>query len=341
MSAEFFDLEKRSKERRSLKEILPLERPFSCNVFVANACNFKCFYCLNADLDKKKTLGISNDMLIYHDFVSIANHISSLGQLKKMVFTGVGEPLLNKDITQMFRYVKEKQISEKIEVITNGACFTKAMCEDIIESGVDRIQISLNGLSEEDFRDNCAVHVDYKAYKSNLKYLYEYRSKHNKNVKIYIKIINVMVEEENRRKQFYEEYSSICDEINIEGLMPINNISYDDNPKKFEKNFYGEDLGEVCKVCSQPFYSFSVGTKGEFYQCCQIPMPKPFGNLINQSLSEIWNSKEYHAFLISLLNGKFKELPVCDTCRKYEFMTLESDRLDGSEELLIKKYSKL
>lgn len=344
MSAEVLDLEKYLKERKLLKEVLPLEYPFTCNVLTANACNFKCFYCVNSDLDKKKAAGVSNDMLSYQDFVSIADHISSSGKLKKLIFTGVGEPLLNKEITQMFQYAKEKQIAEQVEVVTNGACLTKELCEAVVESGLDRIRISLNGLSEEDFRNNCGVDLNYKAFQSNLKYLYEYRSKHNKNIQIYIKIMDVMVEDENKKKQFYEEYSPICDEIFIEGLIPVNNITYEDNPEQFTKNFWGEELGKerkLCKVCSQPFYNFVVGTQGEFYPCCQIPMPASHGNLLEQTLSDIWNSKEYHAFLISLLNGSFKELPVCATCRRYEFMTLESDRLDGSEELLIEKYKKL
>lgn len=342
MSAVKYDLEKRIKGRSMLKDVLPLKMPYSCNVFAANVCNFKCYYCINADSNKKMQFGISNTMLSYKDFVSIVDNFSGIYQLKSMLFTGVGEPLLNKEITQMFRYAKEKQIAEKLEVITNGSCFTEELCEDIMDSRLDRIRISLNGLSEEDYKANCCVDLDYKAFKNNLKYLYEYRNKHNKNLQIYIKIMDVMVEDACKKKQFYDEYENLCDDIFIESIMPVNNISYDDSPDKFSKTLFGENVRDnPCSICPQPFYSFSIGTKGEVYPCCQIPTPESIGNLLEKNLSEIWNGREYIDFLISVLNGEFKKLPVCDKCKKYEYMTLETDILDGYAEPLIEKYKKM
>lgn len=100
-----------------------------------NACNLKCFMC-----DYQKQFKGARSYLSLKDFESI---IAQFPQLEELVFCGIGEPLLNKDITEMISIAVNKKIPF-INLITNGSMLTGECLERLIKAGLRRIQISFH-----------------------------------------------------------------------------------------------------------------------------------------------------------------------------------------------------
>jgi len=62
--------------------------------------------------------------------------------------------------------------------------------------------------------------------------------------------------------------------------------------------------------CSQPFSWFELttgrGERGETFVCCPSWLPKPIGNLLHDSVEEIWNSEAAADIRRSILDGSFE-----------------------------------
>ena len=67
---------------------------------------------------------------------------------------------------------KNKKINW-IDFATNGFRLTNEFSKKIIESDVDRINISLEGISEEDYLKNAKIKINFKEFIANLEYLFK------------------------------------------------------------------------------------------------------------------------------------------------------------------------
>lgn len=109
-------------------------------IAVTNRCNLNCFYC-HREGEKTSSGEISAERII-----EIAKAFQELG-VRKLKITG-GEPLLRKDLCEIIRNLPE---FEEISMTTNGILLEK-YAEELKESGLDRVNISLDTLNAEKYR---------------------------------------------------------------------------------------------------------------------------------------------------------------------------------------------
>ena len=64
--------------------------------------------------------------------------------------------MLHPNIAEFVSYAKKADVADRIEVVTNAVALTPAMSDKLIDAGADRLRISINGLSDEDYHNNCA-----------------------------------------------------------------------------------------------------------------------------------------------------------------------------------------
>ena len=113
---------------------------------VTNQCNLNCRTCIRHVWDERP--GAMSEEV----FESTITGLSSFPDLpEKIFFGGFGEPLSHPGIIRMISRVKSLGISA--ELITNGTLLNREMIERLIESGLDRLWISLDGSTPESFSD--------------------------------------------------------------------------------------------------------------------------------------------------------------------------------------------
>lgn len=329
-------VEKKKEKREKLAEVLPLKQPYAINFNISNVCNFKCFYCAhgkNQNSDCKR----APEVMKFDVLKKCIDFLKQEGvYLKNINLCGLGEPLLNKEFCKMVRYIKEQNVTECVETITNGSVLTKEYCDNIIASKLDKIRISLQGLSEEDYFTTSGITMDYHKFYEQIQYLY----KNKKNMFLYIKIMDVMVKSEEQKKKFFDLFKDIADEIYIESLIPLTEyLDYSGGQSDFSKTLYGEKVKKVT-VCTQPFYSCTVDYDGTVFPCCMTPSPEKFQKLSEVGLNKIWNGFEYQSFLVNLLSGKaYQDNFACKGCNRYKYMLLETDSLEEKKQELLQCYS--
>lgn len=325
-----------NEKRNILGEVLPLDMPYSLGIWTTNYCNFKCYYCAHSVEDKSQ---IGTDMQLKHmdlwKYKKTIDSIKKSGMIKQLVFAGMGEPLLHPDIIEMINYAKEQEVAKQISLITNGSILKKSISDKLVSAGLDNIRISLQGLCSNDYKTVAQVDFDFDNFVENIKYLYE----NKKQLKVTIKILDVMIEG-NKRNKFYEIFESICDELIVDTLRNQHNeIDYTGKGINTEKAWLEGEKLESC-ICTEPFYRAILSIEAELLSCTHTPFHKCFGD-VTEDFHKVWNGRERIEFYLKLLKGERCSMYACKDCDLFLTEIVKSDKLDDYAEILIEKYSKL
>jgi len=114
---------------------------------ITDVCNFKCGYCLpnGYQIDKSD----NRKFLNINEIKRLAKGLSELG-VCKIRLTG-GEPTIRKDFFEIVNILKNESGIKKVVMTTNGYHLDKKT-KQIIESGLNGINISIDSLNRETFK---------------------------------------------------------------------------------------------------------------------------------------------------------------------------------------------
>lgn len=331
-------------KRKKLSEIIPLAHPFTVYIEQTKFCNFKCFYCIHSTRDEAQgefvKLGHKMQHMDKKFFAKILQDLQAFpaGGIKRVVFSGLGEPLTNPLLPEFVRMVVEAKIAGRVEVITNGLLLDPAKCDALVAAGITNINISVQGIDKVGYKKTCGVDIDFDRYVDNLKYLYE----HKQQATIYIKAIDATLPTEEEKEKFFKIFSPLADRIYIEHLIVMQQ-QMDDLKKVVDgtKNFYGEELDLSRKVCAQSFYFLQVGCTGETFPCPVPGLGKglSMGNAHEQSLVDIWQGEKRKALLRLMLQKKKDDIPECRNCTCFNAINNPMEYLDDEAEHLLPLFS--
>jgi len=328
-----------AKDKIPLYRHIPLETPLSLTIEPSGLCNLKCNYCLHSLPEpaieaKRHTRQLMTDDI----FERIITDLSLFPKpVKSITFARLGEPLLNKKLPGMVDRLKSNNLCEKTLVITNGIPLTHQMSLDLVESGLDRIKISICGLSSADYYMNCGVEVDFDRLVSEIGFLYGNKGE----MKIQIKILDKLLgkDADNGKDRFYTIFEGICDEIDIECLYPMfgNDINYHDLYFKDSTppvNRYNSV--EKRKICPMPFFKMLIAADGRVDYCFSGGIFA--GYLSESNLYDIWFGEKRNTILLNLLYCKHEGVTEpCLSCGCFQDTVAEEDNLDHYADSLIER----
>lgn len=328
--------------RNRLAEVLPLDAPYTIYIEPTRYCNLKCFYCMHGTRGRQggalEQMGfrlINMEETLYGKIVD--DIMKFPVQPKRIVFSGLGEPLMNPELPHMLHMLRKEGYEGRLDVITNGVLLSHQMADELIESGISRMQISIQGITQEHYAENCGVPVKIDQLCENIRYFYEKKE----DAQVYVKIIDAELRNQDEENLFYELFGDICDSIYIEHLIVLEQQMGDHGGRvDHSRNLSNEEIKEW-KCCAVPTYHLQIGVEGDVFPCPVVGLPIGFamGNVKDSSLSDIWKSEKRKQFILSHLKGKKEQLPVCKTCSTHVCVQDERENLEKDAEILIKKYS--
>jgi MoaA/NifB/PqqE/SkfB family radical SAM enzyme len=243
--------------------------------------------------------------------------------LKLVYFSLIGEPLLNKKLPNMINRFHSEKLTARTVLFTNAVSLSKDMSQSIVDAGLTRIKISVNGLSSEDYLRNCGVAINFDRFVEQIAYLYDIK----KSLIIQIKTIDKLLTPGNEER-FYSLFGNICNQITIEKMFPIfKNVPYDklffrdeDTPiSRFES------ARKDVEICAQPFYRMAVAANGTVCLCYTDITD---GSIFEKSLKDIWNGGKRKNLLTNLLQMKCEGITEeCGTCACGHEQADENDNL--------------
>ncbi|OEH86741.1 hypothetical protein BHU72_00240 [Desulfuribacillus stibiiarsenatis] len=334
----------KNSTRMDLKTIVPLNMPLGICIEPTNVCNFKCKMCPVSFNDFYDINGGRN-FIDFELYKKIIQDVLEMGRLNNLNLYGDGEPFLNKNLIEMIRYAKGKDVSNNITVTSNGYLLNEKLAEETVKSGLDYIRFSIYGFNDEEFKSITQTKNDSNVILNNIKRLRELRDEHNSNLHIYVKTI-LPQDQKNLEQDFIRTFTNIADEIGIEHPMNWNGYdnrklisNIDENCSTDEtmiQGYYKEkNKGGYKKVCTTPFTSLNIKSNGDVVICI-VDWNKgtKVGNIKESSLSEIWNGDTLREFRKMHLIGQKHENESCMNCKH---MYSNPDNIDEISDILMSK----
>ena len=300
------------ENRTRLEEAVPLSAPFVIFVDPADTCNFKCKFCPTGDRElMKKTPGRNFGIMDFELYKKIIDDICEFEEpIKVLRLYKDGEPLLNPRFADMVKYAKDKGCALKVDTTTNASLLTKKKSAEIISAGLDRINISIEGISSEQYKSFSSCNINFERFLENIKYFYDNRKQCEVLIKINGDILN-----ENEKKNFFDIFGDIADNIYIEHVMSCW-PEFELNGLKANSNLgiYGQPVKEVM-VCPYVFYSFSINSDG-LSSLCFLDWSRKLiiGDANKESVKEMWLGKKIRDFQKMFLKMERKNHLICKNC---------------------------
>jgi cyclic pyranopterin phosphate synthase len=117
--------------------------PRSLQIEISTRCNLTCPYCSHHELPEKRSLSLQR-------FRDLLDRVD-LRQVESFDFTGLGEPLLNRELPAMAREVRRRNPTAQIRVVTNGTLLVPQRYEPLCEAGITSVAVSIDSLDPERF----------------------------------------------------------------------------------------------------------------------------------------------------------------------------------------------
>ena len=317
--------------RSKLEDVVPLITPLVVNIDPSGACNLTCGFCPCNTVDyKNEDRHKIMPMDIFKKIVNDLKELTHADIIKVVYLHGFGEPLLNTNIVEMIQYLKKSNVCEKIILTTNGILLTKELSDDLANSGLSRMRLSLNGLSAEDYLNTCNAKIDFNQLYNNIKYFYE--QSRNK-IELQIKATTYFVKTQHEKEILFNLFNNISDYLMIEDIddfwSEFEGVKTPDSQKNNSFSYFknGRD------ICASPLTNIFIHANGLVSPCCSDwKQAVVIGDIHTNSLKEIWNSDELKNLQITLLKQEKGYYKFCDHCK---IRTLDS--IDDVADIIIKK----
>jgi len=257
-------------------------------------------------------------MLVPAFFEKTIDELSN--HLLYLTFYFQGEPYLNTKFLDMVRYAKQKNIYTATS--TNAHYLTDDVAKRTIESGLDRLIISIDGTTQETYQSYRVGGHLYKVIegaKNMVKWKKELKAKTP-----YI-IFQFLVVKPNEHQ--IDDLKKIAKEIGVDEVILKTAQVYDyknGNPlipeneqySRYKKNNDGtySIKNNLENSCWKLWHSCVITWDGKVVPCCfDKDAQHQLGNLQTHSFSQIWNNDLYKNFRTQLVKGR-KEIDICKNC---------------------------
>lgn len=231
-----------------------------------------------------------------------------------------GEPYLSKDFLDMVRYAKKKRIYTSSS--TNAHYLNDEMARKTVESGLDRLIISIDGTTQEAYeayrkRGQLSKVID--GTKNLIKWKKELKSSSPHLV------FQFLVVQQNEHQ--IEELHDLANELGVDEVVLKTAQVYDyengnalipkqEKYSRYKKLSNGkfELKNKLLNQCWKMWHSCVFTWDGKVVPCCfDKDAQHQFGDVKEVDFKEIWRSAPYEHFRQSLLVSR-SEIDICKNC---------------------------
>ncbi len=288
--------------------------PISLAIEPTTACNLRCPECPSGLRSFTRPTGMLQSQL----FQKIINELHPY--LLYLTFYFQGEPYLHPDFTNLVRYASDKKIYTATS--TNAHFLTKKNAEKTIQSGLDRLIISIDGTTQEVYQ-NYRIGGKLEKVLEGTKNIVEAK-KAFKSAKPHL-IFQFLVVRPNEHqieeaKQLTQKYqvneikfktAQIYDYKNGSPLIPTlgrySRYRQTKNGTFVIKNDFPNE-------CLRMWTSCVITWDGKVVPCCfDKDAQHEFGNLEKQNFQEIWQNSAYQNFRNQILKAR-SQIEICRNC---------------------------
>ena len=307
------------------KEVFINNYPVKLTIDPCNFCNLRCELCPVGT----KAPGRQQSMMSFDLFKKIMDECGKY--LWEIDLFNWGEPLLNKQIFKMIEYARKMKID--VNLSTNLKYFNDGICDNLIQSGLTKLIISLDGASQASV-ERYQKGNDFDAVLRNMSQIVDRRKKVKSRFPFiqWRFLVNRYNETEIEKAGKYAEELMIdrlelsvfrCDthkelisdsEARYSMVQPW--LPSDETLSMYDYSYRrNKILKDVCRLL---WFESVIQPDGSVSPCCAVWYYKfDFGTICDSSFREIWNSNNYmNARKISLGGTIGSKKHICYICKR-------------------------
>jgi len=289
-------------------------RPMTISIEPTTACNLRCPECPSGLRSfTRETGNLKTDFF--------RNTIQQLHkELLYLIFYFQGEPYINPKFLEMVKHANDKKIYTITS--TNGHFLNDENAKKTIESGLDRLIISVDGTTQ-DVYENYSKEGKLETVLQGARNIVKWKKKLKSNTPHVIFQFLVVKPNEHQIPEIYK----LAEEIGIDEVKLKTAQVYDykeGNPLIPDADMYSRYRREadgtyslknkLSNDCWKLWHSCVITWDGMVVPCCfDKDATHELGNLKNESFQEIWNGEAYVDFRSKLVKGR-QEIDICVNC---------------------------
>jgi radical SAM protein with 4Fe4S-binding SPASM domain len=288
--------------------------PFSISIEPTTACNLRCPECPSGLRAFSRPTGNLRSDFFRKTIDDLHRDLSFL------IFYFQGEPYINPDFLDMVQYASQRGIYTITS--TNGHFLNEENARKTIESGLDRLIISVDGSTQEvyeQYRKSGKLEVVLQGARNVVKWKKKLKSKTPHLIFQFL----VVRPNEHQIPEIYK----LAEEIGIDEVKLKTAQIYDyaqgnplipnqDRYSRYRKQADGSYRikNQLLNHCWKLWHACVITWDGVVVPCCfDKDAQYRMGNLQEQSLREVWQQQPYREFRQQLLKGRDK-IDICTNC---------------------------
>ena len=282
--------------------------PLFVSVEPAAVCQLKCPECPVGLRSLQHSAGSVMSLEVWHRVLSQIRETAYVVQ-----FYFQGEPLLNKDLPQMIREAHEAGLYTIVS--TNAQTLTEEMARALVTSGLNRIIISMDGLTQDSY-GAYRVGGDIGKCKAALRWL---RSAKSVGLTIELQVLRLKTNE-HEWADFKRQYKALGADRLVFKTAQLYDYA-DGHPlmptqSRYSRYIPGADgkyhRRPLHKGCFRVWSGCVITTAGDVLPCCYDKAHAyAYGNIITTPLRELFTNEKARAFR----QAAMKEQPqICQEC---------------------------
>lgn len=292
------------KINKLLKNQHAFGMPTNLLIEPTNICNLKCPGCPTG----AGILSRPKGHMSFDNFKKIIDEAG--GTLEMIMLWNYGEPLLNKDIFKMIKYGRNKNIRV---VTSTNAHFLPGNINNLIESKINKITISLDGASKETY-EKYRQNGDFNKVFESIKSLCKEKPK-DLFVELQFIIMRHNEHEVPKIKQLAKEIK--VDRLSLKSVWFLDKrlkekyIDLLPQNKKYQRKL------EKSGYCIRPWYHMTIQWNGDVAPCCyDANCHINLGNVFRSGVRGVWNGEKFKNFR-KVMKRQYKGekiIKICSQC---------------------------
>jgi radical SAM protein with 4Fe4S-binding SPASM domain len=289
--------------------------PISISFEPTTSCNLRCPECPSGLREFTRPTGMLQKDFFRQTIDDIHKEILYL------IFYFQGEPYLNRDFLEMVKYAADKKIYTATS--TNAHYLTDEVARKTVESGLDRLIISIDGTTQDVYKQyRVGGNLDkvIEGAKNIVKWKKELKSK---TPFVFFQFLVVKPNEHQ-----IEDIKKLAKEVGVDEVRfktaqvydyendPNNLIPVNQKYSRYKKDKNGNYIAKnkLANHCWKLQHANVITWDGIVVPCCfDKDATHQLGNLKTQSFKEIWNNDNYKQFRRELKTSR-KNIDICSNC---------------------------
>jgi radical SAM protein with 4Fe4S-binding SPASM domain len=288
--------------------------PIAVSIEPTTSCNLRCPECPSGLRSFTRPTG----MLSFDLFQKMLSEIYQTTSY--VLFYFQGEPYLNKQFLNYVRFAKKLNLYTATS--TNAHYLTSEVAKETVESGLDRLIVSIDGITQEVY-EKYRIGGDLQKVIDGVTHVVHWK-KELKSKSPYIIFQFLVVKPNEHQVQMVEE---LAQKLGVDQVLFKTAQIYDykngsplipDNTKyaRYQLNHKGEYQikNQLNNHCWKLWHQTVMTWDGKIVPCCfDKDAQYEMGNISKMSFSQIWQSNSYQHFRNQLIKGR-NHIEMCTNC---------------------------